>query len=61
MANSPLFTNTSANISKDNANDSGELELSDSQGDGIVSNPGAKTLVWKLFGFPGNGNRSAKD
>ena len=52
MANSPLR----ANISKENANDSGELELSDSQGDEIVSNPGAKTPVWKLFGFPGNGN-----
>ena len=56
MANSPLRANTSANISKENANDSGELELSDSQGDEIVSNPGAKTPVWKLFGFPGNGN-----
>ena len=56
MVNSPLHANSSANISKENANDSGELELSDSQGNKIVSNPGAKTPVWKLFGVPGNGN-----
>ena len=31
------------------------MELSDRQGDEIVSNPGSKTPVWKLFGFPGNG------
>ena len=55
MSNSPLHANTSSNISKENANKSGELELSDRQGDEIVSNPGLKTPVWKLFGFPGNG------
>ena len=32
------------------------MELSDSQGDEIVSNIGAKTPVWKHFGFPGIGN-----
>ena len=55
MANSPLRANTSANISREIVNDSGDLELSDSQDDEIVSNPSAKTPVWKLFGFPGNG------
>ena len=60
MVNSPLRANMSANISKENVNDSGELQLSDSQGNEIVSNSGAKTPVWKLFGFPGNGNRAPR-
>ena len=61
MVNSPLRANMSANISKENANNRGELELSDSQGDEIVSNSGAKTPIWKLFGFPGNGNGAPRN
>ena len=51
MANSSLRANTCANISKEIANDNGELKLSDSQGDEIVSNPSVKIPVWKILGF----------
>ena len=51
MVSCPL----SASVANKSDNDSGDLVLNESQGNEIVSNPSAKTPVWKHFGFPRNG------